>query len=234
MYNLLNQQKQKYMHIKNSRNGTDTDHVSIHRYHLEMPCVAEDVLGLLLPVIIESIYSLKTLNLLLRTSKSLRIAASDPRLLVLILRKMPVMTKTVLRKLFVLPESLSLPLEAMMCPYNMFRFVLRCPVFDAFQCAMVLHLSVSGMSKAFHVRQRRSASMKLVWRHKKEHVEQRWHARRCEIEQIYQDIGLIPCKEHTKSDAEIHYMTFGVIKRLSCVYRDKRKKPFSNLKIVAL
>ena len=174
----------------------------------------DDIIVMILPIIIDNIYSLKTLNVLQRTNKSLNVATCDVLLLPLILKKMKPMTHTALRKLFVMPKRISFPVSS---------------VFDAYQCAMVFHTTVRNMGKAFHVRQHRSASMKLSWKKRREMMGEAWQMRRVEVEQIYQDLCLVPCRRHVKSDAEVWYMTHGVVKRISRVYCDKRElQPHNN------
>jgi hypothetical protein len=182
----------------------------------------EDIIILLISIISESIDSLSTLNLLMRTSKSLRIAASDPRLIPFVVVNMPAATKPCLCKLFVLPEKVSLPFMLLPCPYRMFRLIPRCSVLEAFKVAMVIHEGIRGLGIAFHGRKRRSVAMKLVWKTKRDEQLRQWQARRRDIEQIYQDLSMISLPGHVKTDAEVYYMSFGDVKRISAVYRDQR------------
>ncbi|KAJ1468159.1 hypothetical protein T484DRAFT_1856264 [Baffinella frigidus] len=57
---------------------------------------------------------------------------------------------------------------------------------------------------------------------KKEALALLWQARRRDIEQIHEDLFLVPSKAHVCTDAEMYYTAFGLVKRLSSVYRDKR------------
>lgn len=186
---------------------------------------AEKVIALLFPVIVESIDSLNTLNLLARTSKSLQIAVRDARSVDCIATNMPAASRTVLRKLFVLPAKVSLSCMMLPCPRRMWRFVPRCSVLEAFKRAIVVHGDVASMSRAFHSRQRRSTAMKLVWKKKKNEIHERLYRRRCDLEQIHQDLFIIPSYGHVTTDSEFYYMTYGVVKRMCTVYRDKRKSP---------
>ena len=182
----------------------------------------EDVICLILSLIVTNIDSLGTLNILLRTSKSLRTTGlGDRRLFESVASNMPAMTKTVLRKLFVFTEHVTLPLLILPCPYSD-RLVLLCRVADAFKHAMVIHGDLYGISRAYHSRQRRSLAMKQAWKKKKEDMGLIWQSRRRDIEQIHQDLCMIPSIDLIPTDAELFYMARGIIKRLGVVYRGKR------------
>jgi hypothetical protein len=192
---------------------------------LRMMTSIEHTLVLLVSIVADNIDSLRTLNLLIRTSKSLRIAASDVRLITAVTLNMSSKTKSVLRKLFVLPEKVSLPLTMMPCPYKVFRLTPQCAVIEAFRVAMVIHEGVVGMANAFRRRQCRSATMRLVWKNKREDTHRQWQARRRNIEQINIDLQMIPSSGHVKTAAELEYMSFGTVGKLSGAYRDKRTHP---------
>jgi hypothetical protein len=202
----------------------DTTHRSLQG--LAMLDTAEHVIALLLPVIVENIDSLRSLNMLTRTNKSLRLTAVDVRLVQSVVANMPAATRAVLRKLFVLSVKVALPCMMLPCPYAVFRLVPRCSVVEGFRRAMVVHTSIGGIAKAFHVRQRRSVAMKLVWKTRKEEMQRLWRARRCDVEQILNDLFMIPSFSHVTTNAEVSYMGYGIVSRLGNVYRDKRKLPF--------
>ena len=65
--------------------------------------------------------------------------------------------------------------------------------------------------------------MEKVWKDKKDEMGRRWLARRRDIEQIHQDLFIIPSRGHTTTDAELYYMAHGIVKRLGVVYRGKRE-----------
>ncbi|KAJ1467112.1 hypothetical protein T484DRAFT_1756121 [Baffinella frigidus] len=202
-----------------------------------MVTTGEEILVLLLPIIAESIDSLNSLNLLMRTSKSLRVAASDPRLITSVVGNMHARSNTVIRKLFVLPANVILPFSMLPCPYRQHRLVPRCSVLESFRVAVVVHEGVRGMSQAFHRRQRRSIAMKLVWKKKRDEMERRWQARRRDIEQIHADLLMVPSSDHVTTTAELRYLSFGDVNGLSAVYRDNRKnlaKPLSKSSPITL
>jgi len=187
-----------------------------------------DIIALLITLIAEGFVSVNTLNILARTSKSLQVATSDPRLVPMVLHKTPAMTKGALRKLFVLTQTVSLRFMTLPCPYRGLRILPRCDVHRAFQVAMVTHQGTRGMANAFHVRKRRSDAMRLVWKKKKKDALVAWQQRRRDIEQIHEDLFIVPSAAIVKSEAEMHYAAFGTIKRMSGVYRDKRSMAIYN------
>jgi len=173
-------------------------------------------------LIAENFTSLRTLNILSRSCKSLQITAGDPRLVSIVVAHMPSMTKTTLRRLFVLSNRVHLPFLMLPCPYAILRVIPRCSVVVAFDIAMLQHQGIKTMSRAYHIRKRRSESMKLMWVYKKKVQEDRWKARREELNCIRSDLCMIPCASHVSTDAELCYSAFGICNRLSSVYRDKR------------
>jgi hypothetical protein len=187
-----------------------------------MIATAEHIISMLLSIIVSSVDSLDTLNLLVRTSRSLRIAAGDSRLIYHVIGNMPAASKQVVCKLFVLPEKVSLPFIILPSLYNTARLSPRFSVLEAFRVAMVTHEGMKGMVLAFHRRHRRSLSMKLVWKKKKEEIHQKWQARRRDIDQIHQDLLMIPSSDHVKTEAEVYYLSSGKVARISAVYRDQR------------
>jgi hypothetical protein len=78
------------------------------------------------------------------------------------------------------------------------------------------------MAAAVHVRHRRSVAMQAAWHRKKELLAKQKRARMCEIDQIHADLLILPSSTRVKTDAEMYYETFGIVKRLSSVYRTKR------------
>ena len=189
---------------------------------------ADHVIALLLPIIAEGFISFKTLNLLARTNTTLRHATRDCRLVHTVAKNAPAMSKTAIRKLFVLPRSA--PLTYMYHPsiYAAFSVIPRCKMIYAAEMAMAVHGCVRMMAKAFHVRQRRSAAMKLFWKQKKAIQEAKTNARRLEIDDIKADLFMIPSSDHITTDAEMYYDTYGVVKRLGRVYRNKRVMALNN------
>jgi len=186
---------------------------------LETP---ENTIAMLLSVIAENSLPLAALNMLMRTSKTLNTAATDPRLLDRVLQNTPMMTKKAIRRLFVLPARVPLRFIVQPCPHRGLRVIPRCSVARAFRTALVQHESVQRMKQAFHARARRSLCMKRMWQRKREEREARCIERRREIVQIHDDLAMIPQRAHTTTDAEVYYSAFGVIKRLSSVYTGKR------------
>ena len=182
----------------------------------------DHIIGMLLPIIAESFDSFNTLNLLARTNTTLQVATGDHRLVCTVAKKSQPMTKTALRRLFVLPGTVNLSYMFLPSVYTIFRIVPRCRVIDAFQQAMATHGNVQRMAATFHVRQRRSVAMKEVWKRKKELLATQKDARRGEVEQIRSELFIIPCSGHIPIDAESYYELYGVVKRLGRVYRNKR------------
>jgi hypothetical protein len=183
----------------------------------------EDIIVMLLSVIVNNVDSLKTLNILMRTSKSLRLAASDPRFIPNVISRMPSSSKEVLHKLFVLSEKVSLPFVMLPSLYNHTRLTRQCSVMEAFRVAVIVHEGVRGIASAFHRRHRRSLAMKLVWKNKKKEAYCKWQERRRDVEQIHQDLFIIPSSDHVITDAAMFYMALGEVGPLSPVYRDQRK-----------
>jgi hypothetical protein len=184
--------------------------------NFEMLSTKHDIIVMLISIIATNMDSLSAFNLLIRTSKSLQFAgSSDERLIASIVSNMPASTKMVLCKLFVLPAKVSLPFSMVPC-------LPRYNVADAFRRAMEIHGGVGGITVAFNGRMNRSRAMKKVWKDRKEEMRLRLMARRLDVEQIHQDLFIIPSRTHTTTDAELNYIAHGVIKRLGVVYRGKR------------
>ena len=183
---------------------------------------ASDTMGLVMSVIAENFTSLRTLNILARSCKTLQVSAGDPRLVSIVIAKALPMTKTTLRRLFVLSKQVDLPFLMLPCPYIILRVIPRCSVSVAFGIAMAQHEGIKSMSRAYHTRQRRSDSMKLVWARKKKMHHDRWKARREEVDCIRSDLFIIPSASHLLTNAELWYMALGICNRLDPVYRDKR------------
>jgi hypothetical protein len=212
--------------LKKIFRGTDTKHWATTACTSEMISTSHDIIVMLISIIATKMDSIGTLNLLIRSSKSLRLAISnDARLLELVISNMPARTKLALCKLFVLPGNVALPCRMLPCPYSVFRLVPLCKVTDAFRHAVDIHGSVHGIATAFISRTRRSNAMKKVWKDKKDEMGRRWLARRRDIDQIHQDLFIIPTLSHTTTDAELYYMAHGLVKRLGLVYRGKRESP---------
>jgi hypothetical protein len=186
---------------------------------LETP---ENTIAMLLSVIVEHSLPLQGLNMLMRTSKTLNTAATDPRLLDRVLQHTPAMTKKRIRRLFVLPARMALRFIVEPCPLRVLRVIPRCGVAQAFRTALAHHGSVQRMQQAFHVRARRSLCMKRMWQRKREEREAQCIERRREIVDIHEDLAMMPQRVHTTTDAELYYSHFGVIKRFSSVYTSKR------------
>jgi hypothetical protein len=184
----------------------------------------ERTIAMLLSVIAENSLSLSTLNLLMRTSKALNTASTDTRLLSVVLRNTPAMSKTAIRRLFVLPARVTLAFTLQPCFRGQLLTTPRCDAVKAFQLAVVVHTGVHRMARAFHTRARRSLAMKRMWQRKREESVERWIERRREIDQIHSDLAMVPQQAHITTDAETYYSAFGVIKRLSSVYACKRLK----------
>jgi hypothetical protein len=183
----------------------------------------DHIISMLLPIIAENFLSFDTLNLLARTNKVLRVAVADPRVAVTVAKNVTGMTSTMLRKLFVLPRRIWLPgIVIVQCLDRTVHFIPQLLVLHAFNKAMVVHGSMSGMQHAFHVRNRRSAAMKLVWKQKKELLAAQKETRRCEIDKIHSDLCIIPSSDHERTPAELDYEEFGITKRLGRVYCSKR------------
>ena len=182
----------------------------------------ENIIAMLLSVIAEQSLPLAALNMLMRTSKTLNSAATDPRLLDRVLQHTPAMTKTAIRRLFVLPAQVQLRFTVRHVRTGGWSFVPRCSVAQAFRTALVQHGSVQRMQKAFHTRARRSICMKRMWQRKREEREAQCIERRRDIVQIHQDLAMTPQRAFATTDAEVYYGAFGVIKRLSRVYTGKR------------
>jgi hypothetical protein len=182
-----------------------------------------DIIVMLLSVVMDNVYSLKTLNLLMRTNKSLRLAASDPRFIPIVISRMPSSSQEVVRKLFVLPARVSLPLLMLPSMYNPTRLTAQCSMSEAFRVAVTIHEGVRGIALAFHRRSRRSDAMKLVWKRKKDEARCKWQERRQDLEQIHQDLFMIPSSSDDTTDAELFYLSMGQVSSISPVYRDQRK-----------
>lgn len=187
-----------------------------------MQDMADHIISMLLPVIAVGFDSFKTLNLLARTNKTISHAVKQNHLELIVANKSKCMTKKELRKLFVLSSSVHLSYQFSKSVYSFLPIVPKCRVLDAFRQAMAIHGSVAGMNKALYVRKRRSVAMKLVWVHKKELFAIERQARVDEIEQIKGDLCIIPCRSHVVTDAEMIYREYGVVRRMSRVYRNKR------------
>ena len=177
------------------------------------------IIGMLLPIIAEGFDSFNTLNLLARSSKTIRL---DAQIVSTVAKNAKPMTKKAVRKLFVLPCSVKLSYIHHPFVYTTFHMVPRCKVLHALEQALVTHGSLFGMANAVHTRERRSIAMKLAWGKRKELLSAQKRARRCELEQIRADLLIIPCSDHITTDAEVYYETYGIVKRLGRVYRNKR------------
>jgi hypothetical protein len=183
---------------------------------------ADHIIAMLLPAIGQSFTSFKTLNLLARTNKTISLATKDHHLVSTMAKNSKTMTKKALRKLFVLPASVKLSYCVSLDVYRLIHIIPRCRVLHAFEQAMVTHGSVARMAEAVCVRERRSTAMKLVWQEKKHQIAMERQARIMEVEQIHSDLFIVPCNSYVKTDAEMIYVEYGVVRRLSRVYRNKR------------
>ena len=180
------------------------------------------IIAALLGEIAEHFITLSTLNLLMRTSKTLNASATDARLLTCVLKNTPAMTKKAIRRLFVLPSRVPLAFIMEPCRFRGLLGIPRCDAAQALRTALTVHTSVERMALAFHARTRRSLAMKRMWKRKRQERVEQWIRRRREIDQIHADLAMIPQQAHTTTDAETYYSAFGLVKRLSSVYTDKR------------
>jgi hypothetical protein len=186
---------------------------------------AENVIALLIPVIAENFNSLETLNLLARTSNTLRRSVSgDMRLASLVVKQMPQMLKTTLRQLFVLPPKCDIPFAAIQDKkplYPWSRVVLCCNVSTAFAIAMRTHTDIPTMAAAFNRRQVRSDAMKRAWHRRNGRAEEARQQRRVDITQIRADLSIVPGR-HLMTVGQMNYTIYGIVKPMNAVYRDKR------------
>jgi hypothetical protein len=189
---------------------------------------ADHIIAMLLPVIAQGLVSFKTLNILARTNKTLALSVKQNQLHMMVAKRCKHMTKKALRQLFVLPASVRLSFLFHPSVYTFLPIAPRCNVSQAFGQAMVKHGSVVDMANAFHTRQRKSISMKLAWKYRKELIAVERQVRVQEIEQIRSDLCIIPCSSHIITDTEMIYVKYGVVRRLSRVYRNKRLMALHN------
>jgi hypothetical protein len=185
---------------------------------------SEHVIALLLPVIADNFKSLKTLNLLARTSNTLRRSVSgDLRLATLVVNNMPQLSKIILRTLFVLSPKCDIPFAAIqdkkpMYPWS--RFVPCCNASTAFAIAMRIHTDMPSMAAAFNRRQVRSDAMKRAWHRRNERKVEARRQRFVDVTQILAELSIAPRGHMTRSEA--HYRINGIVRNMNGVYRDKK------------
>jgi hypothetical protein len=189
---------------------------------------ADNTIALLLPIIATRFISFKTLNILARSSKTLWFATRDDQLYQSVATNAKGMSKTALRKLFVIPRFVKLSYMYRRAFYTIIRIKPRCKIIHAFELAMKIHGNVAVMAAAVHIRQRRSFSMKLVWERRKAIQAAEKNERRREINEIKEQLLMIHSLNHITTDAELNYETYGVIKQISRVYRNKRLMALKN------
>jgi hypothetical protein len=186
---------------------------------------AENVISMMVPIITENFKSLKTLNLLARSSKSLSTSIyGDKALIRDITKRMPLMTRIEIRKLFLLAPNTFVPFAAIQeqpSPYPWSRTFLKCSAFDAFALSMDVHESIPALARAFDRRQVRSNAMKLVWVAKTRRVVDACRQRSEELVQIRADLAMVHQRDHYRTWSEITYSIEGTLRRLNGVYRDK-------------
>lgn len=185
----------------------------------------EDAMILLLPVVCESIHSLKILNLLMRTNKRLSTEANNFHTISTVVKNMSAMNQKTICKLFILRKGdFKIPFIYNKLLYSS-RVFHRTNIFSpygAFKRSIILHGSVSGISEQFHRRMIRSNAMKLACARLRGEKHQELEARRNRIKQIRQDLGIVECGEHWVTDAEQNYLDSSFIGRLNSAYRDHK------------
>ena len=192
---------------------------------------------LLVSVIAAHFYSLETINILARTSKALSVAvASDPTLVRRIVTKFPAMSKTMLRRLFVMPQRAPIPFMTWedsrhLSIYGGVYERSQCNPLVAFDSAMLLHKTMPNMAKAFRRRKVKSDAMKKVWQEKNDALEDEYRGRAIEVASIKQELEIIPQARHTPVNAALMYAMWGRVDPLSEVYRDKMLMQYENLSV---
>jgi hypothetical protein len=189
---------------------------------------ADNTIAVVLPIIATRFISFKTINLLARVNKTLWFATRDDQLYESVAKIAKGISKTAARKLFVIPRCVKLSYMYSRPVYAVIRIEPRCKMIRVFELAMKIHGNVAVMAAAVHIRQRRSVSMKLVWERRKAIQAAEKNERRREIDDIRAELFIIPSYGHTTTDAELNYETYGVIKQISRVYRNKRLMALKN------
>jgi hypothetical protein len=206
---------------------------------------SDNIIAMMMPIIAENFKSLKTLNLLTRSSKSLRVSIyGDEALVRDITKRMSLMSRIDVRKLFLLTASTFVPFAAVQEKpfYPWSRVFPKCSAFDAFKISMEVHENIPALTLAFERRQVRSKAMKIVWTAKSNRAAEAYKQRREEIAQIRLDLFMEPQHGHFHTHSEIHYEMYGTFRPLNSVYRDKKlmmihKKPTptdEDIKVVEL
>jgi hypothetical protein len=170
--------------------------------------------------------SLKTLNMLARTNKALSVAvASDSAMVRCVVAKLQGMGKTMLRRLFVMPQRSPIPFMTWddsrhLSIYRRYERP-QCNPLVAFDLAMELHKTLQTMTKAYDRRKIKSDAMKKVWGQKNDALEEEYRTRSMELRSIKQELQIIPQMRHITSSAALTYASWGRVDPLSEVYRDK-------------
>ena len=190
------------------------------------PCNHGPTIELLVSLIAAHFHSLQTINLLARTNKALSAAlVSDSSLVRCVVAKYPAMSKTMLRRLFVMPQRSPIPFMTWedsrhLSIYRRYEHP-RCNPLVAFDLAMELHETLQTMTKAFGVRKVKSDAMKKVWDDKNEAQADEYRTRSIELTSIKQELQIISQIRHMPSTAALVYASWGRVEPLSAVYRDK-------------
>ena len=188
---------------------------------------------LLAPVIAAQFDSLQTLNMLARTNKALSVAvASDSAMVRCVVAKLPGMGKTILRRLFVMPQRSPIPFMTWEDSRHLSIYGGRyehpqCNPLVAFDLAMELHETLQTMTKAYGRRKIKSDAMKKVWDRKNDALEDAYRTRAVELRSIKQELQIIYQMRHATSTAEMIYAMWGRVEPLSGIYRDKMLMRYS-------
>ena len=136
----------------------------------------DTVIALLISIISNEFDSVRTLNILMRTSKSLNAAACDPTVLANVVKNIPAMKKDDLRLLFVIQPRVQMVSFEVPWPYYGRMGRRLCVVEPVFKDAIAIHGGVKGMNIAWHARQRRSVRRK--------EAQSRWDSKATQHPQI--------------------------------------------------
>jgi hypothetical protein len=117
----------------------------------------DTVIALLISIISNEFDSVRTLNILMRTSKSLNAAACDPTVLANVVKNTPAMNKDNLRLLFVLQSRVQMVSFEVPPPFYGRSGRRLCVVEPVFNDAIAIHGGVKEMNIAWHARKRRKA-----------------------------------------------------------------------------
>jgi len=193
----------------------------------EPPRDYSNVIELVVSLIAGNFNSLETINLLMRTNKALSVAlASDSTVFSNVIAKLPAMSKTILRDLFVMHQRAEIPFMIWKDPKDKAAWAtstphMRCNPATAFEIAMLTHKNVPTMAKAFHSRKVKSDRMKKVWQKKYDTQEESFAKRTQELRVIKDELRIILQPRHLTVRHLCQYAYIGRIEPLSSVYRDK-------------